>query len=249
VTAERKEDHVLFKVRDEGRGIPHDKLGLLFERFQQVDASDAREMGGTGLGLSISKSIVEQHNGRIWVESTVGKGSTFFFRLPLLRDAEVTPQPEPTISEMIVEEALTQRRRKVLIIEDDADLANIIAAMFQRHYIQPHIALTGGRGVALSKQMHPDVIVLDLILPDIDGSVVVEDLRKDNVLRSVPLVVYTVRELDKQQRENLKLGETLFFTKSRILPEQFEEKVIQFIERIFEGRGKTDVDKENPDSR
>ena len=249
VTTERKEDHVVFKVRDEGRGIPHDKLGLLFERFQQVDASDAREMGGTGLGLSISKSIVEQHNGRIWVESTVGKGSTFFFRLPLLRDAEVTPQPEPTISEMIVEEALTQRRRKVLIIEDDADLANIIAAMFQRHYIQPHIALTGERGVALSKQMHPDVIVLDLILPDIDGSVVVEDLRKDNVLRSVPLVVYTVRELDKQQRENLKLGETLFFTKSRILPEQFEEKVIQFIERIFEGRGKTDVDKENPDSR
>jgi len=82
---------------------------------------------------------------------------------------------------------------------------------------------------------------LDLILPDMDGSIVVETLRKDNILRSVPLVVYTVKELDEQQRENLRLGETLFFTKSRIPPEQFEEKVVQFMERIFEDGGSTGV--------
>ena len=233
VTAERKENQMLFKVRDEGRGIPPDKLGLLFERFQQVDASDAREKGGTGLGLSISRSIIEQHNGRIWVESTVGKGSTFFFTLPLPQETQVPAQPEAMTE--------AQSTRRVLIIEDDPDLANILAAMLQRHDIQPHIALTGEKGIALSKQMHPDLIVLDLILPDMDGSIVVEALRKDNILRSVPLVVYTVRELDEQQRENLRLGETLFFTKSRIPPDQFEEKVVQFMKRIFENRGKTSV--------
>jgi len=113
--------------------------------------------------------------------------------------------------------------------------------MLERHNIQPHIALTGGKGIALSKQMHPDLIVLDLILPDMDGSIVVEALRKDNILRSIPLVVYTVRELDEQQRENLRLGETLFFTKSRIPPDQFEEKVVQFMKRIIENRGETNV--------
>jgi PAS domain S-box-containing protein len=233
VAAECKENQMLFKIQDEGQGIPPNKLGLLFERFQQLDSSDARERGGSGLGLSISRGIIEQHNGKIWVESTVGKGSTFFFTLPLLQEVQAPLQPEATTG--------APSTRKVLIIEDDPDLANILAAMLERHNIQPHIVLTGGKGIALSKQMHPDLIVLDLILPDMDGSIVVEALRKDNILRSIPLVVYTVRELDEQQRENLRLGETLFFTKSRIPPEQFEEKVVQFMKHVLENRGKTNV--------
>jgi len=73
---------VLFKVKDQGRGIPADKLETIFERFHQVDASDSRKKGGTGLGLAICRSIVQQHGGRIWVESTLGEGSTFYFTLP-----------------------------------------------------------------------------------------------------------------------------------------------------------------------
>ena len=75
--------HILFSVQDQGRGIPADKLETIFGRFQQVDASDSREQGGTGLGLAICQSIVQQHDGQIWVESTWGQGSTFFFTLPL----------------------------------------------------------------------------------------------------------------------------------------------------------------------
>lgn len=74
---------LLLSVRDQGRGIPADKLELIFDRFQQVDTSDARQKGGTGLGLAICRSIVEQHQGRIWAESTLGQGSTFFIHLPL----------------------------------------------------------------------------------------------------------------------------------------------------------------------
>jgi len=73
---------LLFSIRDEGRGIPPDKLEAIFERFQQVDASDSRHQDGTGLGLTICRSIVQQHGGSIWVESEVGKGSTFYFTLP-----------------------------------------------------------------------------------------------------------------------------------------------------------------------
>lgn len=83
LSAENQTDCVLFQVRDRGRGIPADKLELVFGRFQQVDASDSREKGGTGLGLSICRSIIERHGGKIWAESILGEGSTFFFTLPL----------------------------------------------------------------------------------------------------------------------------------------------------------------------
>ncbi|MEA2234104.1 MAG: hypothetical protein QOD83_3920, partial [Solirubrobacteraceae bacterium] len=82
VCCRRQGGQVLFQVTDEGKGIPADKLDSIFERFQQVDASDAREKGGTGLGLAICRKIVEHHGGRIWVESEPGAGSTFSFVLP-----------------------------------------------------------------------------------------------------------------------------------------------------------------------
>jgi PAS domain S-box-containing protein len=76
-TASKQSGQMLFQVRDRGRGIPTDKLGMIFERFQQVDASDARSGEGTGLGLAICRSIIQQHGGHIWVESVLGEGSTF----------------------------------------------------------------------------------------------------------------------------------------------------------------------------
>ncbi|HLI30466.1 MAG TPA: ATP-binding protein, partial [Terriglobia bacterium] len=83
LTAARCDGEIVFEVADHGRGIPATKLSSIFERFQQVDASDSREKGGTGLGLAICRTIVAQHGGRIWVESTLGQGSRFFFSLPL----------------------------------------------------------------------------------------------------------------------------------------------------------------------
>jgi signal transduction histidine kinase len=75
--------HLQIAVEDRGRGIPADKLQVIFERFQQVDTSDSRQKGGTGLGLAICRHIIEQHDGRIWVESEFGRGSTFYISLPL----------------------------------------------------------------------------------------------------------------------------------------------------------------------
>ncbi|NJN85631.1 MAG: PAS domain S-box protein [Leptolyngbyaceae cyanobacterium SL_7_1] len=83
LTAQPQADRIQFTVKDHGRGIPADKLDSIFERFQQVDSSDSRHHEGTGLGLAICRSIVQQHEGEIWVESTVGKGSTFSFTVPM----------------------------------------------------------------------------------------------------------------------------------------------------------------------
>jgi signal transduction histidine kinase len=77
------EDEVCLIVEDQGRGIAPEKLERIFDRFQQGDASDSRALGGTGLGLALCRSIVEQHGGRIWVESNAGQGSRFLFTLPV----------------------------------------------------------------------------------------------------------------------------------------------------------------------
>ena len=80
-------DTLRFRVSDTGIGIPRERIDRLFAEFQQADATIAREFGGTGLGLSIAKKFVEMHGGRIWVESEVGRGSTFFFSIPLRLEA------------------------------------------------------------------------------------------------------------------------------------------------------------------
>jgi PAS domain S-box-containing protein len=87
-----EQDTVVFSVRDQGRGIPEEKLATVFERFQQVDSSDARQKGGTGLGLTISRGIVERHGGRIWAESEVGSGTTLRFTLPTPRRSRLPDQ-------------------------------------------------------------------------------------------------------------------------------------------------------------
>jgi PAS domain S-box-containing protein len=87
------DDQVVFEVQDHGRGIPADKLEIIFERFQQVDASDSRAMGGTGLGLAICRAIVEQHGGKIWARSEVSEGSTFAFTVPLFKPG-MAPEQE-----------------------------------------------------------------------------------------------------------------------------------------------------------
>jgi signal transduction histidine kinase len=95
VTVRCDGDHALFSVRDHGRGIPAERLQRIFERFEQVDSSDAREKGGAGLGLPIARGIVEQHGGRIWAQSRAGEGSTFNFTLPLAETKPLSSQAAP----------------------------------------------------------------------------------------------------------------------------------------------------------
>ena len=185
--AERRDVELLFYVRDQGRGIPADKRETIFGRFQQVDASDAREKGGTGLGLAICRSLVEQHGGRIWVESTPGEGSTFFFTLPRL--AERTE----TAAAMIGDSPL------VLICDDDPGWCAQAEAILKRRGYRT-VAVTSGReAVEYAAANCPAVMLIDLQMPELDGWGTIGLFRAQEETRDVPVIIVSARSAGGRQ--------------------------------------------------
>jgi CheY-like chemotaxis protein len=203
-----------FRIADEGRGVPLDKLETIFERFQQVDASDSRDKGGSGLGLAICRSIVNAHGGSIWAEPNSPCGTVFRFTVPL-RQAEASF----TVSG-------GDGKPRVLIVEDDADLARVLTTSLQRQGIPTQHVSTGQAAIDVCRRARPALLVLDLALPDIDGFAVVDTLRREPGLLDVPVVVYSVTEVGAADRARLRLGPTSFLTKSRDALAVFESQVM-----------------------
>ncbi|MCU1487621.1 MAG: two-component hybrid sensor and regulator [Actinomycetia bacterium] len=212
---------IALQVRDQGRGIPPDMLEAVFERFQQVDASDAREKGGTGLGLAIVRTIVQRHGGRVEVTSTVGEGSCFSIVLPIMSQA-------PT------EEARADRggAAVVVLVEDDPDLRLVVGALLGRHGIDVATAETAQEAIERCRTAVPDVLVLDVSLAEGDGYDVVQALRQDDRLRSLPTVVYTAAILSPAQRDRLRLGDTVFVAKGQRDDQALEHEVMALLARI-----------------
>ncbi len=175
VTAVADDGVARIDVIDRGRGIPEELRRNIFNRFEQVDSSDSREKGGVGLGLAISEGIVRQHGGRIWVESSVGMGSTFSFTLPLAVEEvpSVTEGPGPV----------------VLVIDGDSGQRDGIAEALIDGGYQAVIAATGREGVALAASTHPMAVLLDAELPDMDVWEVVRSLRADADTLAIAVVL------------------------------------------------------------
>lgn len=331
-------EHVLFRVTDHGRGIPEDKLDRIFDRFEQVDSSDAREKGGTGLGLAISRSIVERHGGRIWAESAADEGATFRFTLPrapapsepdggpreraavvvhgieedtvaeicgvldtngyravgvssaeaaldmaaqqrpaavvlaadgsvedatllltelrhetATRDLPVVvvtaqrPEDSPSLAacadgwvhwpgedaplvHALVAAILGQRTRgAVMVVEDDDDLADVIRALLERRGLFVHRARTASEAISYCTFSRPNVLILDRVLPDGDAVDIVASLRDQGRLTDVPLVVYSAEDVRPDERDDLRLGETVYLSKGRATPQEVEARVVELL--------------------
>jgi len=221
---------LIISFQDQGRGIPPDKLQNVFERFQQVDASDSRQKGGTGLGLAICQSIIQQHEGKIWAESTVGQGSTFFVALPLNQKKSITSElTQPWLTTNNINNI--NDSKLILIVEDDLDLARILTVTFTRHGFETIHAVNGSEAINFCQQIMPDLLILDLVMPSINGYMVVKWIR-DHLpqFSSLPLLIYSAKELTNQEQVILQLGKTEFLTKSRISPEFLEKRVMTLLE-------------------
>jgi PAS domain S-box-containing protein len=154
-----------FAVRDTGIGIPPASLEHLFRPFAQADASMARRFGGTGLGLSISKNLVEMMGGRIWGESEVGKGSTFYFTVQLPLAKELPPDSEAPLALPTA----TCGQLRVLLVEDNPANQKLATYVLQDRGHMVEIAVDGQDAVGLAEQNRYDVILMDVQMPGMNG--------------------------------------------------------------------------------
>ena len=170
-------EEVLIGVEDTGPGISPEDQEKLFKPFSQVDASPTRKTGGTGLGLSISRNLVEMHGGRIWVESEVGKGSTFYFTLPVIQATEIQSE---------------DNERIILAIDDDTNVIHL----YQR-YLTPEgyrvVPLTDpNAAVARARELKPIAILLDIMMPGRDGWQVLQDLKTNEDTKHIPVIIASI---------------------------------------------------------
>ena len=173
-------DALHIEVVDQGRGIPRDKLESIFERFQQVDATDSREKGGTGLGLAICRTIIQQHGGKIWAESMPGEGSVFHIELPLSQPATETYGPES------VDGAY------VLVCDDDAAVREVVGNLLEARGFRVKTVGSGAEAIRVAAAERPDLIVLDLVMPSLNGWQVTDALKADPSTANIPIVIFSV---------------------------------------------------------
>jgi signal transduction histidine kinase/DNA-binding response OmpR family regulator len=201
---------ILISVSDTGPGISPDDQEKLFQAFSQVDNSPTRKTGGTGLGLSISQQLIQMHGGRIGVHSELGKGSTFYFTLPIYRGKE--------------EKVESYGSKVILAVDDDPQ----VIALYER-YLQPqgyHVVplLDPSRAKERAHQIKPFAITLDIMMPGYDGWQVLNDLKNDTETRDIPVIICSIIE---EQERGFSLGAADYLLKPIL-----EEDLLNALNRL-----------------
>ena len=201
-------------VADTGYGIPADKLSRLFTPFDRLGHDSTVE--GTGLGLALSKRLVEAMDGVMGVETAEGSGSTFWIELPRAESqlAVLDKIEDLTPTSMAAVPQVLRRRGKILYVEDNlSNLALMQRIVARNKRIELIPAMSGGHALGLARLRRPDLILLDLHLPDVAGEEVLRQLRSDPVCGDVPVVILTADATPGKGDELLGAGAHAFFTK------------------------------------
>ena len=200
-TMEDENLRVKISLSDTGVGIPGDALPRIFDRFYQVDATSKRKYGGMGLGLAIARSIVEAHKGTITVESAIGRGTTFTVILPAISSASLENDLD-----------LIEGRGSYLIeiVDDDPDILRLLRMYLEDEGFRTVSAETASKGLLLAKETQPDAILLDVLLPDQDGFLLLETLKSDARTASIPVVILSII---KEKLKGLELGAADYLVK------------------------------------
>jgi signal transduction histidine kinase/DNA-binding response OmpR family regulator len=200
---------LIFAVTDTGIGMTEEQLGKLFQEFVQADSSTTRKYGGTGLGLSITKKLCEMMGGDISATSVSGEGTTFTARLPA-EPAEESDQPRPAAVEDVAALAAGGRSNTVLVIDDDADVRDLMRRFLAKEGFDVVTAAGGAEGLRLARKLKPAVITLDVIMPGVDGWHVMQELKADPELATIPVVIITIVD---EKNKGYALGATDYMSK------------------------------------
>jgi CheY-like chemotaxis protein/anti-sigma regulatory factor (Ser/Thr protein kinase) len=194
-------DWITVAVSDTGIGMTAEQMAKLFEEFTQADASTTRKYGGTGLGLAISRRFCRMMGGDITVESVAGQGSTFTIRLPAevhtAEDGETRRTGMP-VSDTPRPAASVRASRRVLVIDDDATVRELMERFLVKEGFSVVTAANGVEGLRRAREVRPAAITLDVMMPDLDGWTVLAALKGDPELADIPVIFVTI--LDEKTR-------------------------------------------------
>ena len=203
VTARVEDDEVQVTVRDTGIGISEHERERIFEAFQRGDRPARSTAEGTGLGLTLSRRIVELHGGRLWLTSRPGAGSTFGFALPLRRGAAAEASPggqpgDPAAADV------------VLVIEDDPSSAHLLGIYLDDAGYETRFVHDGAEGLELARALRPRAVVLDILLPRVDGWDLLARLKADPATAYCPVVIVSILD---ERAKGLSLGASEYLVK------------------------------------
>ncbi len=234
VSLARRGDHVDLVVRDTGSGIPPAELPRIFDRFHRVEGSVGRTYEGTGIGLALVQELVKLHHGAIAVESTLGVGTTFTVTIPIVAElagALGPPVPRAAESSPFVEEALRwlpdaagaleatgvgptaeRTRERVLVVDDNADMRGYLRRLVAvRRDVET--ASNGALALAAMRAQRPNLVITDVMMPELDGFGLVAAMAADPTLREIPVLMLSARAGDEARVEGLQAGASAYLVK------------------------------------
>ena len=204
-----------FAVADTGIGMSMEQLQTVFQAFTQADASTTRKYGGTGLGLAISHRFCQMMGGDISVKSAVGVGSTFTIRLPIDcgKAQRIAPERAERVSESIESSLLltaTPSQGTVLVIDDDANVRDLMSRYLSKEGFHVETAATGEDGLHLAQALQPDVITLDVLMPGANGWSILAALKAQPLLADIPVIIMSIVD---SKNQGFALGAADYLTK------------------------------------
>jgi CheY-like chemotaxis protein/anti-sigma regulatory factor (Ser/Thr protein kinase) len=237
---------ILVSVIDQGVGISESDQPKVFEKFKQVGDTLTDKPQGTGLGLPISKEIVAYHGGRIWVESEIGKGSTFSFTLPISKEAEQLPSIDFNILiEQLKKRGIADEQaqsnqenaidfpRKILVVDDDPSIRNLLRQELETKGYIVSEAVNGQEAIAKVRESRPDLITLDIVMEGLSGFDVAAILKSDPATLDIPIIIVSVLD-DKTKGRHL--GIDSYVTKPLDMPMLMREVEILVSNKASTGK-------------
>ena len=202
ITAHSEDGWAVVSVRDTGAGIPREMLPSVFELFTQIDRHADRAQGGLGIGLTLVKSLVEMHGGTVQANSAgLGKGSEFVVRLPLVPDRHTADfSAAPEISSSLL------KPRRVLVVDDNRDAAESMGILLKLLGADVHVAYGGAEALEALPAYRPDVVILDIGMPGMDGYEVARRIRQQPEFQKVTLIALTGWGQDEDRRRSHTAG-------------------------------------------